>query len=254
MAAPENTFEVHIRHDVGQLGEFELDAQVGLVGTIAVHGFAVGHDRELAQIDIQGVLENGGDHALEHVANLLLAQERGFNIDLREFGLAVSAQVFITEALGDLVVAVKTGHHQQLLEQLGALRQGKKMTVMDPAGHQVVARAFGRGLAQHRGFDVNETVGIQKLAHFHRHAVAQHQVVLHVGAAQIQHPVRQARGLAQVLIVELERRRDRRVEHRQLMAQHLDLAALDLIIDGGEVTATEPSRRFWDSSGRERAL
>jgi hypothetical protein len=106
------------------------------------------------------------------------------------------------------------------------------MAVVHTAGHQVVARAFGRALGEHGRFDVDEAVGVQELAHLHGHAVAQHQVVLHVGAAQVQHAVRQARGLAQVVVVELERRRDRRVEHLQLMAQHLDLAALEVVVGG----------------------
>ena len=44
----------------------------------------------------------------------------------------------------------------------------------------------------------SSSIGIQELAHLHGHTVAQHQVVLHVGAAQVEHPVRQARGFAQV--------------------------------------------------------
>src|SRR5450830_42437 len=223
--------EVHVGHHVSQLGEFELDAQVGLVRAITMHGLRIRHHREFAQVNIQGGLENGRDHFLEHVTNILFTQKRGLNINLCEFGLTVSAQVFITKALGDLVITIETRHHQQLLEQLRALRQGKKVALMNSTGYQIVARALGGGLAQHRGFNVNKTVGIEKLAHLHGHAVAQHQIVLHIGAAQIQHPVRQARGLAQVVIIELERGRDRRVEYRQLMAKHLDLAALEAFID-----------------------
>ncbi len=44
--------------------------------------------------------------------------------------------------------------------------------------------------------------------------------------------MREARGFRQVVVVELEGRRDRRVEHLQLVAQHLDLAALEVLIDG----------------------
>jgi hypothetical protein len=64
---------------------------------------------------------------LEHRADLVLAQERGLDVDLRELGLAVGAQVLVAEALGDLVVAVEAGHHQQLLEQLGRLRQREEL-------------------------------------------------------------------------------------------------------------------------------
>jgi hypothetical protein len=172
------------------------------------------------------------DHALEDVADFLFVQERGFDIDLRELGLAVGAQVFVAEALGDLVVAVVAGHHQQLLEQLGRLGQREELAVVHAAGHQVVARALGRALGEHGRFDVDEAIGIQELAHLHGHAVAQHQVVLHVRAAQVQHAVREARGLRQVLVVQLERRRDRGVEHLELVAQHFDLAALEVVVGG----------------------
>ena len=190
----------------------------------------VSHDRELAQVDAQGVLEHGLDHALEHVANVLFLHEGGFNIDLREFRLAVGAQIFVAEALGDLVVAVEASHHQELLEQLGRLGQREEVAIVHAAGHQVIARAFGRGLGQHRGFDVDKPIGVQEFTYLHRHAVAQHQVVLHVGTAQVQHAVGQAGGFRQVFFVDLERGRDRGVEHRQLMAQHLDLAAFQLVV------------------------
>ena len=97
---------------------------------------------------------------MEHVANVLLAQERGFNIDLGEFGLAVGAQVFVAETFGDLVITVVTGHHQELLEELRALGQREKMTVVHTAGHQVVARAFGRAFGEHGRFNIYKPVGI----------------------------------------------------------------------------------------------
>jgi hypothetical protein len=197
-----------------------------------VHGFGIGHDREFTQVHAHGVLEHGFDHALEHVADVLLGQEGRLDIDLGEFRLAVGTQVFVAEALGDLVVAVIAGHHQQLLEQLGRLGQREKLAVVHAAGHEIIARAFGRALGEHGGFDVDETVGIEELAHLHRHLVTQHQVLLHVRAAQVQHAVRQAGGFRQVVVVQCERRRDRGVEHVQLVAQHLDLAAFQVVVGG----------------------
>ena len=178
------------------------------------------------------VLEHAADHAFEDVADLLLVQERGFEVDLGEFRLAVGAQVFVAEALGDLVVAVEAGHHQHLLEQLRRLRQREELAGVHARRHQVVARAFRRGLGQHRRFDIDEAVVVQVLAHFHRHLVAQAQVVLHLRAAQVEHAVRQAGGFRQVVVVQLERRRHRRVEHFQLLRQHLDLAGCQVGIGG----------------------
>ena len=67
------------------------------------------------------------------VADLLLVEERGLDVDLRELGLAVGAQVLVAEALGDLVVAVEAGDHQQLLEQLRRLRQREEHAVVHAA-------------------------------------------------------------------------------------------------------------------------
>jgi hypothetical protein len=87
----------------------------------------VGHARELAQLDVHHVAEHFLRHVFGDVHDLVLVQERGLDIDLGEFRLAVGAQVFVAEALGDLVVAVEAGHHQQLLEQLRRLRQRKEL-------------------------------------------------------------------------------------------------------------------------------
>ena len=231
--------EVDRLHHVGQLGELQLDAQVGLVRTIAVHGVGKAHGREgIGQVDVQHLLEDGADHRLEDAPDLLLVQERGLAVDLGEFGLAVGTQVLVPEALDDLVIAIEAGHHQQLLEQLRRLRQRKELAIVHPRRHQVIACAFGRRAGQHRRLDIDEAEVVQITAHRHRHAVAQHQVLLHRRATQVQHPVGQADVLGQVLVIELEGRRHRRIQHLQFVAQHLDLAALDRVVAGARGTAT----------------
>jgi hypothetical protein len=50
------------------------------------------------------------------------------HVQLRELRLPVCAQVLISEAARDLVVAVVAGHHEHLLEQLRALRQRVPIT------------------------------------------------------------------------------------------------------------------------------
>jgi len=50
--------------------------------------------------------------------DVVLPQERRLDIELREFWLAIRAQVFIAEALDDLIVAVETGDHQKLFVDL----------------------------------------------------------------------------------------------------------------------------------------
>ena len=224
--------ELDIAHHVGQLGELHGHAQVGLVGAVQPHRFVIGHDREGRQLDLHDLAKDGAHHLLEERADLFLAEEAGFAVDLRELGLAVGAQVLVAEALGDLVVAVEAGHHQQLLEQLRRLRQREELAGMHARRHQVVARAFGRALGQHRRLDVDEAAAVEVLAHRHRDLVAQHQVLLHLRPAQVQHPMSQPRDLGQVVVVELERNRHRRVEDRQRGAQDLDLARLQVGVGG----------------------
>ncbi|CAM2152284.1 conserved hypothetical protein [Paraburkholderia tropica] len=224
--------EVHVLHGVRQFREFELHAQVGLVRTEAAHGFRVRHDRELrVEFDADRFLEHVTRHIFEQVTDFLLAEERRFAVDLREFRLTVCAQIFVAEALDDLVVAIEVRDHQHLLEELRRLRQREELTRVHARRHEVVARAFRRALREHRRFDVDEAERVEILAHGHRHAVTQTQVVLHLRTAQVEHAMREARGFREVVVVELERRRDRRVQHHDFVAQHFDLAAREVGVD-----------------------
>ncbi len=153
-----------------------------------------------------------------------LVHERGLDIDLGELRLAVGAQVLVAEALDDLVIAIEAGDHQQLLEQLRRLRQGEELAGMDTRRHQVVARAFGRALGQHRRFDVDEAVVIEEAAEGAGRLVAQHHVLLHLRPAQVDDAIDQAHVFGEVVVIKLERRRHRGVEYFQLVAEDLDLA------------------------------
>ena len=52
--------------------------------------------------------------------------------------------------------------------------------------------------------------------------------------------MREARRLREVFLVELERRRDARVQHLELVAQHLDLAAREVgVLGAGRARAHE---------------
>ena len=95
---------------------------------------------------------------LHHCEDMLAAREAHLQIDLRELKLAVGAQVFVAEAAGDLEVAVEAGDHEDLLEDLRRLRQRVELARMHAAGHQEIARAFGRGLGQNGRFDFEKAL------------------------------------------------------------------------------------------------
>src|SRR5512146_612119 len=75
-------------------------------------------------------------------------------IDLGELGLAIGAKIFIAEAAHDLEISVETGDHQDLLENLRRLRQRVELAFVDPAGHEIIARAFWRGPCHKRRFNL----------------------------------------------------------------------------------------------------
>ena len=60
--------EVHLANRIGQVGELHPEADIGLVGSISVHGLREGQPREgLVQQRPLGkhLLRNAGDHALD---------------------------------------------------------------------------------------------------------------------------------------------------------------------------------------------
>ncbi len=148
--------------------------------------------RQLAEFDVQHFLEQVAHHGLGDVHDVFFIEEAGLDVDLGEFRLAVGTQVFVTEALGDLVVAIEAGDHQQLLEQLGRLRQGEEAAGMGPAGHQVVAGTLGGGAGQDRGFHVEETVFVQVAADAGGDARAQLELLGHLRTAQVDEAIAQA--------------------------------------------------------------
>jgi hypothetical protein len=166
--------------------------------------------------------------ALHQVLDLALGEERGLDVDLGELGLAVGAQVLVAEALHDLVVAVVPGDHQELLEELGRLRQRVELAVVDARGHQELARALGRGLVQHRRLDIDETLVVQVFAHGSGRGVAHPHDALHRGPAQVEEAVLEPHLLRDLLVVHQEWRRGGRVQHLDLVREHLDLPALEV--------------------------
>ena len=106
------------------------------------------------------------------------------------------------------------------------------MPVVYAAGHQIVARTFGGGFAQHGGFNVDKTVGIEEFANFHSHFVAQHEVALHIGAAQVKYAVGEAGSFAQMLVIKLEGWCNGWVKHDELVAENLDFSSGNGLVGG----------------------
>ncbi len=90
--------------------------------------------------------------------HVVLVHEAHLDVELGELRLPVGAEVLVPVAARDLVVALHAGDHQQLLEQLRALRQGVPAAGLQPGRDQEVARALGGRPGQGRRLDLDEAV------------------------------------------------------------------------------------------------
>ena len=161
-------------------------AQVGLVDAEGAHGFVVGDAREgHRQRDADGG-ESRGHESFDHGKDGFLLRERHLEVDLREFRLAIGAQIFIAEAADDLEILVHAGDHQDLLEELRRLRERVEIGRVHAAGHQIIARAFGRGAREERRLDLVEALRGKVFAYGKRDFVANLEIVLHLRASQVE--------------------------------------------------------------------
>ena len=152
--------EVGRLEDLGEVDELHAEARVGLVGAVALHRVEPRHARDRPPAPRHrahrvGRREHRGRRRGEHV---FLVGEGHLDVELHELELAVGAEVFVAEATRDLEVAVEAADHQQLLEQLRALRQRVERARPQPRRHDEVARAFRRRRDQHRRLDLDEVL------------------------------------------------------------------------------------------------
>src|SRR3989344_5508483 len=92
------------------LFELESEAEIWFIGTILLHRIFVGEVWEGGLLDFSASSSRFcgfQETALHHRHHILLLDETHLNFKLREFGLAVSALIFITEAARNLEVPVE---------------------------------------------------------------------------------------------------------------------------------------------------
>ena len=217
--------EPHAAGHRPEVDELHAEPDVGLVVAVTAHGLVVRHPREGPRFDAEDRGEEVAYEPFERVQDVFLLHERHLAVDLGELGLPVCAQVLVAEAFDDLVVAVESADHQQLLERLRALRQGVKLPGVHARRHHEVAGPFRRGLDQVRRLDFDELLAVEVGARFDAQPVAQHQVPLHRLAPQVEVAVLHAQVVASVRrVFDGKRRRLAHVQHFKGRDVDLDFA------------------------------
>ena len=219
---------------VGALDELEAHPEVGLVGAVPRHRVGVRHPRQRALDGVAGLGPHGLQDVLHQRDDVLLVHEAHLDVELGELRLPVGAEVLVAVAARDLVVALHAADHEQLLEQLRALRQGVPAARGQTGRHQEVAGALGRGAGQRGRLDLDEVAGVEHVAGGLVDLAAQAEGGVGAGAAQVEVAVLEAGLLADLAALVAGRVVDGERE-RVGGREHLDLGRDDLDLAGGEV-------------------
>ncbi|CAB4600990.1 unannotated protein [freshwater metagenome] len=209
-----------------ELNEFHAEANIGLIGTETFLRLLPGHTRDIAHLltsDFFDCSRNGHGNERE---NFFLRNEAGFGVELHEFELAIGTEVFVAQATSNLVVAIDTANHAQLLEQLWALRQGIERTRRQTAGDHEIPCPFRRGRNEHWSFDFNETLIVHGPPQRGIDLGANTEVALHALGTKIDIAMSEAHHFIDLdTIVELERWRLRDIKNLNAAIANFDLAS-----------------------------
>ena len=143
--------EVGLLRQLGDVLQFHGEAEVGPVAAEALHRLGVGHPLDLGDVDVEHLLPHPPDQPFVGRHHVVLLDEGHLHVELGELGLPVGAGVLVAEAADDLHVLLAARGHEDLLEELRALRQGVEAAGVQPArarGSPARPRAsIGRGRA-----------------------------------------------------------------------------------------------------------
>ena len=172
--------------NVAEVEDLHAVSCVGLVAAVAFHSLFVGKARNGSyKVDSENFLEYALHKALAHCKYVLHLDKGHFKVYLSKFGLSVGSEILVAEASCYLHISVKAGNHRKLLVKLWRLRQGIERTFVNAAGNEIVARAFGCALYEHRRFYFDKAVFVKVVACYLCYLVAQKNVAHKVGTAQI---------------------------------------------------------------------
>ena len=145
----------------------------------------------------------------------------------------VGTRVFITEAGGDLEIAVDTTHHEELLKLLRSLRQGVEFAGMETGRDEKVASTFGGGVGENWGGDFGEIVVIHIIANKTIKFGTALQNILHGGATKVEITILETKffGRFFAVVVSVDWEWLGFVEKSELVNNEFDFAGGDVGID-----------------------
>ncbi len=216
---------------VAELDEFETESGIRSVRTEALHRLRIGNPREDRRGFDSDQRKDAGKEPFHQGVDVLLTDERRFDIDLGEFRLPVRSQILIPKAAGDLHIAAHPRNLKKLFEELGRLRKGVKRSLVESRRDQEIARTFGCRSRQNRGLHLEEVHLVEKPPGLGHNLVTQHHICRHFGAPQIEVAVGQPQFFGGVgPVFDDKWRRLGGVQDKEFVDAHLDCTTRKILI------------------------
>ena len=182
-------------------------------------------------LGLGSAFEGQSQHAFDQLKNVLLSDERGFDIDLSELWLAICPEVFVAKTAGNLEIALHASNHEQLLVLLRCLRKRVKITGAETGWNEEVASAFRSAFRKDRSFDFRECVFVQVIPDGFGDAVTKADILGHARTAQVQVAVFHPQIFVRELFIQLKGENFRFVQDFDFGDFDLNLAGVDIRID-----------------------
>ena len=217
------------REDICHVHDFIAITCVWLVRTEAIHRFLISDALEGERnVHAPASLKHRRKKTFDDVDDVFSLNKAGFDIDLGEFRLTVGAQVFITEAAGDLEVTLETRNHEELFVLLRSLRQGKELTGAESGRDEEVACTFRRRIGEDRRLYFDEALCIEVIARCIRDLMTRANVLVHAGTTQVEIAIFKTQIFVGKILIEVERQHCGFVQHFEFGDDDLNLTCFNV--------------------------
>ncbi len=107
-------------YQVTHVDQLHAKAQVRVVLAKTIDRFPVGKARKRLEEEplVADFFDDACVHLFDEPKDVFPLDEAHLQVELRELGLAIASEVFVTEAACDLEVTLEAGDHQELLDLL----------------------------------------------------------------------------------------------------------------------------------------
>ena len=174
---------------------------IRLIGAVSIHCIPVLNfaqwswelNAHLCKCIAQNILK------LSH--DIFLADKCHLHINLRKLRLTICTEVLVAETLSNLVVALNTANHQQLLQQLWRLWQCVEVPALHPGWNQEVTSSLRSRFKQRWSLYLGKVTLMECLTKRKSKIRTHTKILCHLWTAQVNVAISQAKVLVNINVV-----------------------------------------------------